>query len=54
MSFAGEPDAGYSTPSAAEEERHPRGFLAFNALDFLPDPWPTEQLRNNLIMSSHL
>ena len=29
-------------------------FLAFNALDFLPYAWPTEKLRNNFIMSSHL
>ncbi len=29
-------------------------FLAFNALDLFPDAWPAKQLRDNLIMSSHL
>ncbi len=29
-------------------------FLALNAFDFLPDARPAEQLRDNLIMNSHL
>ena len=29
-------------------------FLAFDALDFLPHAGTTKQLRNDLIMSSHL